>query len=237
MHETGSTHVTSAAPGTAVCELTDVTRSFRGREVVRGLSLRVEAGEMVALTGRSGCGKSTVLNMIGLLDRPTSGDLRLFDRSAPRPGSRGARRLLAERIGYLFQSFALLDEETAEGNLRVAQAWTGGTRRSRAEMREEALATVGLADHARDRVYELSGGEQQRLALARLALRPRALVLADEPTGSLDPANRARVLDLLDGMRRRGTAVVIVTHDPEVAAACSRVVSLERGHRATTGGA
>ncbi|KZC94088.1 ATP-binding cassette domain-containing protein [Clavibacter tessellarius] len=228
MHETGSTHVIPAAPGTVVCELTDVTRSFRGREVVRGLSLRVEAGEMVALTGRSGCGKSTALNMIGLLDRPTSGDLRLFDRPAPRPGSRGARRLLAERIGYLFQSFALLDEETAEGNLRVAQSWTGGTRRSRADRREEALASGGLADHARDRVYELSGGEQQRLALARLALRPRALVLADEPTGSLDPANRARVLDLLDGMRRRGTAVVIVTHDPEVAAACSRVVSLER---------
>jgi putative ABC transport system ATP-binding protein len=228
MPATGSTHVTSTARGTAVCELADVTRSFRGREVVRGVSLRVEAGEMVALTGRSGCGKSTVLNMIGLLDRPTSGGLRLFGQPAPRPGSRGARRLLAERIGYLFQSFALLDEETAEGNLRVAQAWTGGTRRSRAELREEALASVGLSDHARDRVYELSGGEQQRLALARLALRPRALVLADEPTGSLDPANRALVLDLLDGMCRRGTAVVIVTHDPEVAAACSRVVSLER---------
>jgi putative ABC transport system ATP-binding protein len=234
MHESGSTLATSAVPGNAVCELVDVSRAFRGREVVRGFSLRVDPGEMVALTGRSGCGKSTVLNMIGLLDRPTSGDLRLFGQSAPRPGSRGARRLLAERIGYLFQSFALLDEETAEGNLRVAQAWTGGTRRSRADRREEALASVGLADHARDRVYELSGGEQQRLALARLALRPRALVLADEPTGSLDPANRALVLDLLDGMRSRGTAVVIVTHDPMVAAACSRVVSLERVHRAAT---
>ncbi|CAQ02565.1 ATP-binding cassette domain-containing protein [Clavibacter sepedonicus] len=224
MHMTGSTPV----DGPAVCELTDVTRAFRGREVVRGLSLRVEAGEMVALTGRSGCGKSTVLNMIGLLDRPTSGQLALFGAPAPRPGTRGARRLLAERIGYLFQSFALLDEETADGNLRVAQAWTGGTRHSRAEQRADALATVGLADHARDRVYELSGGEQQRLAVARLALRPRALVLADEPTGSLDPENRASVLDMLEGMRRRGTAVVIVTHDPEVAAACTRVVPLER---------
>lgn len=229
MQGTGSTHVDATAPGVAVCELTDITRSFRGREVVRGVSLRVEAGEMVALTGRSGCGKSTVLNMIGLLDRPTSGDLRLFGAPAPRPGSRDARRLLAERIGYLFQSFALLDEETAEDNLRVAQAWTGGSRRSRADLREEVLASVGLADHARDRVYELSGGEQQRLALARLALRPRALVLADEPTGSLDPANRARVLDLLDGMRCQGAAIVIVTHDPEVAAACSRVVPLEAG--------
>ena len=211
-----------------VCELRGVSKSYRGRTVIADLSLAVGRGEMVALTGRSGAGKSTVLNMIGLLEQPDSGTLTLFERKAPQIGSRRGRQLLRRELGYLFQNYALIDGDTVSANLAVAQAFSGLTRRRRRDARAEALARVGLTGFEDRRVFELSGGEQQRLAIARLLLKPCELVLADEPTGSLDAENRDRVLSLLAQLRADGKSVVIVTHDPSVAQACDRVISLER---------
>jgi putative ABC transport system ATP-binding protein len=130
------------------------------------------------------------------------------------------------RLGYLFQNYALIDDETVDGNLQLAQTYVSATRRQRRESREAALAAVGLPGFGRRKVYELSGGEQQRVAIARLMLKPCDLILADEPTGSLDPANAAAVVDMLRDLNARGRTVVIVSHDQRVAAACDRVFAL-----------
>ncbi|MGO4859875.1 ABC transporter ATP-binding protein [Arthrobacter sp. 2MCAF14] len=210
-----------------ICELTNVSKSFRGRKVVNSLSLTVGRGEMIALTGKSGTGKSTVLNMIGLLDSFDSGAVSLFGGPAPRVKSKQAEKLLRHRLGYLFQNYALIDGETADYNLRVAQKYARTPRRERADVRSASLHRTGLEGFADRKVYELSGGEQQRLALARLMLKPCELVLADEPTGSLDAENRDHILDILSSMRNYGKTIVIVTHDSVVADACDRIVSLE----------
>jgi putative ABC transport system ATP-binding protein len=217
----------------AICELTDVTKSFRGRTVINNLSLSVARGEMVALTGRSGMGKSTVLNMMGLLENYDSGAVELFGTAAPKVKSKPAEKILRYRLGYLFQNYALIDGETADYNLKIAQKYASTPRGEKAHQRSEALRRTGLQGCAERKVYELSGGEQQRLALARLMLKPCELVLADEPTGSLDAENREHILDILRGMRNEGKTIIIVTHDSQVADACDRVISLERPNGTT----
>ncbi|MCZ9883648.1 ATP-binding cassette domain-containing protein [Arthrobacter sp. B2a2-09] len=183
---------------------------------------------MVALTGKSGTGKSTVLNMTGLLEPFDARAVSLFGAAAPRVKSKHAEIMLRRRLGYLFQNCALIDGETADYNLKVAQTYAGVPRTKRASHRSESLRRTGLEGFGNRRGYELSGVEQQRLALARLMLKPCELVLADEPTGSLDAENRDHILGILHGMRNDGKTIVIVTHDSVVANACDRVVSLEQ---------
>jgi putative ABC transport system ATP-binding protein len=209
-----------------VCELLGVGKAYRGGFVVEGVELAVVAGEMVAITGRSGSGKSTLLNIMGLLESPDRGEVRLFGRPAPRVGSSGATRLLRSRIGYLFQNYALIDDDTVDRNLQLAQAYVSASRRQHTESRQGALAAVGLPGFGPRKVYELSGGEQQRVAIARLMLKPCDLILADEPTGSLDQANADAVVEMLRDLNDRGRTVVIVSHDQEVAAACDRKFAL-----------
>jgi putative ABC transport system ATP-binding protein len=210
----------------AAIELSGVGKAFGSRRVIANLDVTVHAGELVAITGPSGAGKSTVLNLIGLLERPDAGTIRLFGRPAPSMSSARGRRLLRTRLGYLFQNYALIDSDTAAANLAVAQTFSGAVSGGKKAARLAALARVGLEGMADRRVYELSGGEQQRLAIARLLLKPCDLILADEPTGSLDADNRDRVLALLSELRDAGKTVVIVTHDPAVAQRCDRVVML-----------
>ncbi len=209
-----------------VCELINVHKSFRGHEIVSNLSLTVHAGEIVAITGPSGSGKTTVLNMLGLLDRPDSGQITLFGRRAPKPGSRRARILLRLRLGYLFQNYALIDNATVTENLTIAQTYTPGTRKEKRETRTRAMERVGLDLDANRKVYELSGGEQQRLAIARLILKPCHLILADEPTGSLDSANRDHVLSLTKTLADAGKSVIVVTHDTSVSGRSDREITL-----------
>lgn len=215
---------------TAVCSARGIVRSFGPHTVLHGVDLDLEPGELVALTGPSGSGKSTMLNILGLLDKPDSGEVRYRGRLAPKTHSGAARRLLRTTLGYLFQNFALIDQDTVGANLVVAQTAVTGSRVARARARAEALERVGLSGRERQRVFELSGGEQQRLAIARLLLKPCDLVLADEPTGSLDEANRATVVGLLRQMGEAGKAVLIVTHDPVVAASCDRTIALNPGN-------
>jgi putative ABC transport system ATP-binding protein len=209
-----------------VCELVGIAKQYRGHQVLSEFSLTVAEGEMIAITGPSGSGKSTLLNIIGLLDSPQHGSVKLFGQPAPDPGSAAATKLLRHRIGYLFQSFALIDNETVDYNLRVAQTYAHGTPQTKARARSETLEAVGLSGVRR--VYELSGGEQQRVAVARLMLKPCDLVLADEPTGSLDPANRDAILTMLTSLNERShKTVIVVTHDPKVTAACTRSLRLD----------
>jgi putative ABC transport system ATP-binding protein len=209
-----------------VCELVGVSKSYGGHTVLSGIDLAVMKGQMVAITGKSGSGKSTLLNIIGLLESADHGDLRLFGEPSPRVRSAKATRMLRFRLGYLFQNFALIDGESVDNNLRIAQAYTKRSRSGRQEERESALQAVGLSNSGGQKVYQLSGGEQQRVAIARLMLKPCDLVLADEPTGSLDATNADSVLAMLRELNAGGKTMIIVTHDDRVAAECDRVIDL-----------
>lgn len=209
------------------CELLEVRKQYGSRKVLDGFDLRVEAGEFIAITGASGKGKSTVLNLVGLLDAPDSGEVRLLGNKAPGPHTLAANRLRRSHLGYLFQNFALIDSESVEHNLNIALTYAGrGT--SKRERIAEALTQVGLQGAENRKVFSLSGGEQQRVAVARLLLKPCDIVLADEPTGSLDPENRDIVLGLLHQLNQSGKTIVVATHDDAVARSCSRVVDVSR---------
>lgn len=227
MKETSRTtrRVKGSAP--PVVEVASVSKSFRRHQVLNKVNLTVSQGEFVAVTGPSGSGKSTLLNLIGLLDTPDQGCVSLFGRPAPGINTSQARLILRHKLGYLFQNAALIDQDSVETNLRTAQKYSPTPTSHRAHQRQKALTTVGLGGLEQQKVYELSGGEQQRLALACLLTRDTELVLADEPTGSLDPHNRDTVLTLLQDLNHQGKTIIIVTHDPDVASAATRRISLE----------
>jgi putative ABC transport system ATP-binding protein len=209
-----------------ICKLVSVGKSYGGHAVISDIDLAVMQGEMLAITGKSGSGKSTLLNIIGLLETADHGELRLFGEPGPRVRSAKATRMLRFRLGYLFQNFALIDGESVDNNLRIAQAYTKRSRSGLQEARESALQAVGLPNSGGQNVYQLSGGEQQRVAIARLMLKPCDLVLADEPTGSLDATNADSVLAMLRELNAGGKTMIIVTHDDRVAAECDRVIDL-----------
>jgi lipoprotein-releasing system ATP-binding protein len=214
--------------------LEGVTKVYEGRvqtRALRGVDLRVDAGEFVALTGPSGSGKSTLLNVIGLLDRPTEGRMRFLGRDVADLDEAGTTATRGRGIGFVFQFHHLLPAFTALENVMMPLLAERG--RADAEMRERAAALleeVGLADRASYPASDLSGGQQQRVAVARaLVMRP-PLVLADEPTGNLDTASGDQVIGLLREVSgRRGTAFVIVTHDERLAARCDRIVHVVDG--------
>lgn len=210
-----------------ICEMRGVNKQYRGHVILDDMNLTVAEHEMVAITGRSGSGKTTVLNMLGLLEQPDSGQVRLFDRGGLRPQSAGANKLRRRHLGYLFQNFALIDNASVEQNLSIALSYVKGSRHAKQERIAQALSRVGLPHAESRKVYELSGGEQQRIAIARIMLKPCELILADEPTGSLDAENRDGVVELLAQMNSDGKTIILVTHDPEVARRCARVISLD----------
>jgi ABC-type lipoprotein export system ATPase subunit len=196
------------------------------RRLLDGVSLTVDADEVVAVLGRSGSGKSTLLNLLGGLDSPEGGRIVVAGEELTGRGARRLPRIRLRHIGFVFQQFQLIEELSGAENVllptRLPGAPPGGARRAAALIEELGLAAVG--SHL---PHELSGGEQQRFAIARALVNDPELVLADEPTGSLDADNGAAVLDLLRDLR--GRAVVIVTHEPEAAAIADRVLSLSDG--------
>lgn len=201
-----------------------LTKSYGPRTLWHDLSFAVDAGTMVALTGPSGSGKSTLLNCIGLLEPVTAGRIEVEGRDVTRLRGRGARRFRRDRLGYLFQSYALVENASVRTNLEIALA---GRRRDARGAIEDALEHVGLGGRGDEPVYRLSGGEQQRVALARLVVRRPRIVLADEPTGSLDAGNGRMVVESLRELAAGGCAVVVATHDPDVASACTATMVLE----------
>jgi len=196
------------------------------RRVLDSVSLDVDAGEVVAVLGRSGSGKSTLLHLLGALDRPDAGRIVLAGNELTAQPARALARTRLRHVGFVFQSFHLIEELSGEENVllpaRLPGAARGGERRGRA-----LIEQLGLSEIADRRPHELSGGEQQRFALARALVNDPELVLADEPTGNLDQENGAAVLALLRGMN--GRAVVLVTHEPEAAAIADRVLHLGDG--------
>ncbi len=206
----------------------DVTKSFGPIQALRGVSLSVAASELVTINGPSGSGKSTLLNLIGSLEPPDSGTITVA--GVPVPDPRHAVEFRRQVVGFVFQDNLLLPYLTAQANVEAALVPNHSSRRERRERSTELLGEVGLADRAQHLPSELSGGQRQGVAIARaLANNPR-LLLADEPTGSLDSHSAGRALDLLSSLRdRHGMTVIVVSHDPAVAARTDRVVHLVDG--------
>ena len=197
--------------------------------VLQGASFTVAPGERVAIVGRSGTGKSTLLHLLGGLDRPDAGEVNIAGKSLYALPPHERSRLRAHQIGFVFQSYHLLPEMDVVENVMLP-AMAIGNRHDARERVMKLLALVGLADRATHTPLELSGGEQQRVALARALMNAPSLLLADEPTGNLDHDTGAQILELLFGLTQQHLhALVVVTHAPEVAARCDRVLRLENG--------
>jgi ABC-type lipoprotein export system ATPase subunit len=196
---------------------------------VDGVDLRVMPGETVAIMGPSGCGKSTLLYLLGGLDRPTAGEIQLDGQDLGRLSERGLARLRRRAIGFVFQAFHLMDELTAVENAELPALLAGRSPRTARRRAEELLDRVGLADRARFLPTQLSGGQRQRVAVARALVAEPAVVLADEPTGNLDSTSTKEVLRLFDHLHQAGQTLVIVTHDPRIAATADRMISMRDG--------
>jgi putative ABC transport system ATP-binding protein len=209
-----------------IVELTEVNKYFGENHVIKNFDLGVQPQEFVAIVGPSGTGKSTILNIIGLLIKADSGTVRLFGELAPSINSGKGRILLRNKISYLFQNAALIDQASVLANLKLSQSYSRNSKIQKELERREALDEVGLTAELNQKVYELSGGEQQRLALAQILLKPNSLILADEPTGSLDDSNRDVVLEILERLHRRGKTLIVVTHDPVVYQRADRIIEL-----------
>jgi len=211
----------------AVVELVGVSRSFPGPpavHAVRGVDLVIRRGDYVSIAGPSGSGKSTLLHVMGLLDRPTDGTYRLdgADTGAMSERERAAWR--GRRIGFVFQAFHLLGQRSVAENVELAMVYTGIPRRRRAERARDALERVGLGHRVAFSPATLSGGERQRVAIARALVGGPSLLLADEPTGNLDSATAASILDLFDDLHHDGLTLAVVTHDEAVSGRAERRV-------------
>jgi putative ABC transport system ATP-binding protein len=215
-----------------VLELEDVTKEHAGSPPIvalRSVSVSIAAGELVAVVGPSGSGKSTLLSIAGTLERPTSGRVRICGSAVDRLADRDLAGLRSHRIGFVFQQFFLVPTLSTLDNVASGLLYRGVPARERRRRAEVALATVGLAARAGHRPGQLSGGECQRVAIARAIVGEPALVLADEPTGSVDTAQGEGIVRLLARLNAGGATIVVVTHNPEVAAAMGRVVRLRDG--------
>lgn len=200
-------------------EIKNIRKEFDGIQVFNGLNLVIEDGDFVVFSGPSGCGKTTLLNMIGALE-PVDGGSIIVD-GIDITNKRNHLKYFRTKIGFLFQNFALVDNKTVRQNLELIQ------RRSRSKTTiEEALQIVGLYEKIDKKVYMLSGGEQQRVALARLMLKRCDIILADEPTGSLDRKNAERVLSILHKLNDQGKTIILVTHDEDIKQRGKRLVTI-----------
>jgi putative ABC transport system ATP-binding protein len=212
-------------------ELENIIKVYRMGEVevhaLRGVSLNIQPGDMVALIGASGSGKSTLMNIIGFLDKPTAGRYLLDGADVSRLNDNRLAEMRNGRIGFVFQTYNLLARTPAIANVELPLVYAGGGQKRKKAL--EALERVGLAARANHKPSELSGGEQQRVAIARALVNSPSLLLADEPTGNLDSEATAEIISIFCQLNREGITILLVTHEPDVAAQAKRIIRLFDG--------
>ncbi|HBG4727370.1 TPA: ABC transporter ATP-binding protein [Clostridioides difficile] len=202
--------------------LINISKKFKDKSIIDKFNLEISKGEFVAITGNSGSGKTTLLNIMGLLEKPNSGDIII--NNIKNPNSKQIRILQRDFYGYLFQNYALIENENVENNLKIALKYQKNINHN--EKINYALESVSLRKYNKKKIYELSGGEQQRVALARVILKECEVIFADEPTGNLDKKNRDIVFDILKSLNKNGKTIVFITHDLELSEQADRVIKL-----------
>lgn len=212
-----------------ICELKNISKSYTSKRILNDIHLEVYEKEMVAITGNSGAGKSTLLNIIGLLEKADKGNIVMFGEDVTNINKSNLNKLLRKKISYLFQNYALIDNESIDKNLEIALVYSEKNKEEKQNMKKSVLERVGINLPLKTKIYELSGGEQQRVAIARILLKPCDLIIADEPTGSLDRYNRDEIVRILKEINKDGKTLIIVTHDEYVAKQCDRIIKIEDG--------
>jgi putative ABC transport system ATP-binding protein len=219
--------------GSPVVSLERVTKVYQSGEArveaLRGIDLRILGREFVAISGTSGSGKSTLMNILGCLDRPSSGRYLLAGRDVSVLDGRALAQVRNRTLGFVFQSFNLLPRTTALENVELPLVYAGRSRRERRDRAAAALARMGLGDRMFHHPNQLSGGQQQRVAIARALVGEPQLLLADEPTGNLDSQTSIEIMDLFQELNLQGMTIILVTHDPDIAACATRLVVVKDG--------
>mgnify|MGYP001139030681 CR=1 FL=1 len=217
----------------SMIELSGVSKTYRMGEVevhaLHSLDLVIEAGEFVAIMGPSGSGKSTLLNVLGCLDVPTAGIYRLDGKEVQSLSEEELARVRNRKIGFVFQNFNLLARQTVLKNVELPMLYAGVPRRERTARAKELLAKVGLSDRIAHKPNELSGGQRQRVAIARALTMNPAVLLADEPTGNLDTKSSEEIMELFVNINAEGSTVILVTHEPDIAAYARRIIRFADG--------
>lgn len=207
-------------------EIKKVGKKFGDKVVFTDLSYTINDGKMIAIVGPSGCGKSALLNILGLLDTDYSGEVLYDGQLLSKASEKKRDEYIRNNINYLFQNYALIETDTVEENLMLALEYEKLTKNEKIQKINKSLELVGLKDFNKKSVFTLSGGEQQRVALARIILKRGNIVLADEPTGNLDRNNSNKVMEILKALQKQGRTIIIVTHDESLAAQCDDIIRL-----------
>lgn len=207
-------------------KISNLTKSFDNHIVLDNINIEIKKGEMLAIVGKSGSGKSTLLNIIGMIEGDYEGDYQFKDYKNVKVNSKMSSKIIREEMSFIFQSFALIEDESVKKNLLLALQYVKLNKDEKENLMIAALKSVGLDGILDQKVASLSGGEQQRIALARAILKPSSLILADEPTGSLDNKNKEYVMETLKELNKEGKTIIVVTHDAYTADMCKRKISL-----------
>ena len=210
----------------SIISLKNINKKFGDHTIFNNFDLEVNEGEFVSIMGRSGKGKTTLLNMIGMIEPFSSGDMVICGQKNPKFYSSEARKLRAEKIAYLFQNYGLIDNDTVEENLAVSARFKNLSKAEKKALYAKALEKVGLKGYEKRKIFTLSGGEQQRVALAKIIVKDPDLILADEPAGSLDAQNRDYVMQILKDLNSENKTIIVVTHDPVVESCAKRKIYL-----------
>lgn len=203
-------------------ELTNIEKNYKELEIFDNMNLTINEGDFIMITGNSGSGKTTLLNIIGLIENFDSGTLEVLNYTNPKLLKKSGRTLLKNHYGYLFQNFGLIDNISIYDNLKISTKYN---KKDKLEMLK-TLKQVGIQKDLDTIIYTLSGGEQQRVAIAKLILKGADIILCDEPTGSLDKKNRNIVMDILNNLHKEGKTIIMVTHDNELLSFATRVISI-----------